>query len=394
MTDHPLFWIMAAAVAAPLLAEIPVGVRMPTVVIEVLLGIVIGPQVLGLAHFNDFVETMFGFAMAMTLFMGGMELDLHAIRGRPLSLAIGGWLFSLVLGLAALALLHALPRVHAPMLVALGLCTTGLGVLIPVFRDSGQLETALGRMALAAGALGELGPIVAMSLILSGRYSTWQELAYLLAFLAAVAAAMVIGMRARPPKLMTFLSRHLHASAQLPVRLSLLLLGGMFLVADRLGFESVLGAFAAGMVIGQATQGEGAKPFRHKLDAVAFGWFYPFFFIGTGLKFNVEALGADLTTMLLVLLFLPLFLLVRGLPVLVGYRSALAPRERLPMALSSAVPSLSIIVVITEIGVRTHSMSTDMATALVGAALLAVLLFPTLANALSSAQEGRSTASA
>src|SRR6478735_9852341 len=134
MTDHPLFWIMAAAVAAPLLAEIPVGVRMPTVVIEVLLGIVIGPQVLGLAHFNDFVETMFGFAMAMTLFMGGMELDLHAIRGRPLSLAIGGWLFSLVLGLAALALLHALPRVHAPMLVALGLCTTGLGVLIPVFR--------------------------------------------------------------------------------------------------------------------------------------------------------------------------------------------------------------------------------------------------------------------
>jgi len=255
-------------------------------------------------------------------------------------------------------------------------------VLIPIFRDSGQLDSAFGRMVMAVGTLGELGPIVAMSLLLSQRYSTWQEIGYLLVFFAIVGTACAVGMGARPPRLLAFLSRHMHTSTQLPVRLSFLLMAGLLVLAERFGFEGIFGAFAAGMIIGLATRGATGKPLRDKIDAVTFGWFYPFFFVGTGVKFNVPALFANATTMLLVPAFVLLFLFVRGAPVWLLYRNSILPAQRLPFALSSAVPSLSIIVVITEIGLRARIMNHDIAAAMIGAALLSVLLFPTVAGAL------------
>jgi Kef-type K+ transport system membrane component KefB len=380
---YPIFWILVAAVAAPLLSEIPLGIRMPIVVIEVILGVIIGPHALDLVHFDGFIVTMFTLAMATTLFMGGMELNFGEIKGRPLSLAVGGWSVSLLLGIAVVVLLRIIPQVHAPLMVTLGLCTTGLGVMIPVFLASGQLGTPFGRLFLAAGTLGEIGPIVAMSLLLSQQYSTWQEVGFLCAFLAIVGATVIVGMGAREPQMATLLSRHTHAISQLPVRISLLMLATLFVLAERFGFESILGAFAAGMIVGQATRGAGGRPLREKINAVCVGWFFPFFFVGTGIKFNIAALGQDLPTMLLVPTFVILFLIVRGVPVLL-YRKDLAIAQRLAFALSSAVPSLSIIVIITEIGVRAKAMNPDVAAGLTGAALLSVMLFPTMVGALLS----------
>jgi Kef-type K+ transport system membrane component KefB len=388
LVGHPVFWILVAAVLAPLLAEIPVGFKVPVVVLEVVLGIVIGPHVLNLVQFEGFVAVMRTIGMAMTLFMAGMELDFGAIKGPPLFLATGGWMVSVFLGLAVVGILHVIPQVHAPEMVTLAICTTGLGVMVPIFRDAGQLRTAFGRLFLAAGTLGELGPIVAMALLLSRQYSTWQESGFLLAFLAIVGVAIAVGVVARPPRVLAILSRHMHTSTQLPIRISLLLLGAALLLAESFGFEIILGALAAGMVLGVTTRGEQGEPLRVKMDAVCFGWFYPFFFVGTGVKFDITALGRDLTTMLLVPAFVVLFLLVRGVPVLL-YRSQIPASQRLPFALSSAVPSLSIIVVITEIGVKLGSMNPDVAAALVGAALLAVLLFPTIAGALLSRTAGQ-----
>ena len=139
LVGHPFFWMLLAAVIAPLLAEVPLGFKVPVVVIEVALGIVIGPQVLGLVQFEGFIVAMFALGMAATLFMAGMELDFGEIRGRPLSLATVGWVVSVVLAILAVSLLHVIPYVNAPLMVALALCTTGLGVLLPVFRDGGHL---------------------------------------------------------------------------------------------------------------------------------------------------------------------------------------------------------------------------------------------------------------
>jgi Kef-type K+ transport system membrane component KefB len=383
LVGHPVFWILAAAVLAPLLAEIPVGFKVPVVVLEVVLGIMIGPHVLRLVQFRGFVETMFTFGMAMTLFMGGMELDFGEIKGRPLFLAVGGWSVSVLLGVTVVGLLHAIPNVRAPLMITLAICTTGLGVLIPTFRDGGQLGTAFGRFVIAAGTIGEVGPIVAMSLLLSQHYSTWQEGGFLVAFLLIIGIAIAIGMSARPPMVMEILHRHMNKSTQLPVRMSLLMLAALLWLAGNFGFENILGAFAAGMVLGQATRAEHGKELREKIATVSFAWFYPFFFVGTGIKFDIAALGRDLTTMFLVPTFAVLFLIVRGIPVLL-YRGHLDKAQLLPFALSSAVPSLSIIVVITEIGQRSMSINSDVAAAMIGAAMLSVLLYPTIAGALLS----------
>lgn len=192
-------------------------------------------------------------------------------------------------------------------------------------------------------------------------------------------------MGARPPRLLAFLSRQMHASTQLPVRISLLMLAALAVLAEQFGFESIFGAFAAGMIVGQATRGEDGKPLRAKIDAVSFGWFYPFFFVGTGIKFDIAALGQHLTTALVVPAFVILFLVIRGAPVFL-YRNDIEKAQQLPFALSSAIPSVSIIVVITDIGVQTKTINPDIAAAMIGAALLSVLLFPTIAGVLLSSK--------
>src|ERR1022692_2834825 len=227
LVGHPVFWILAAAVLAPLLAEIPIGFKVPVVVLEVVLGIVIGPQILNLVQFDGFVVTMFMIGMAATLLIAGMELDFAEIKGRPLFLAVGGWTVSVLLGVTVVGLLHVIPQVHAPLMVTLAMCTTGLGVLIPIFRDSGQLGTIFGRLVLAAGTLGEVGPIVAMSLLLSQQYSTWEESGFLVAFVVIVGTAIAVGIGARPPRLLTLLSAQTQRRTQLPVRISLFVLAAL-----------------------------------------------------------------------------------------------------------------------------------------------------------------------
>jgi Kef-type K+ transport system membrane component KefB len=379
--DHPVLTIAAVAVLAPLLAEIPVGVRVPVVVLEVLLGILIGPHVLGLVEPNQFLSTMQLIGTAAMLFMAGSEIDFEKIRGPALSLALRGWMASVVLAIAAAAVLQVARHSDDLIMVTIALTTTSLGALLPMLRDDGQLESPFGRLLLAAGTVGEVGPIVAVSLALSGRYTTAQEFGFLVAFLALVGLSAAVGIAARPPRLLALLERTMHASTQLPVRLALFVVTALFVLATEFGFEGILGAFAAGMVIGLVTRGEEGETFRVKVDAVCFGWFTPFFFVGTGIQFDPGALARDPTTIFMTPAFLLLFLLVRGAPVLL-YRAALPRAERPSFGLCSSVASLGLVVVITEIGLRSKSMSPDIAQALIAASLLSLLLFPALSAAL------------
>ena len=378
---HPVFVVVLVAVIAPLLSELPVGRRVPIVVLEVILGIVVGPHVLDLVRFDAFLSTMATIGMAAVLFMAGMEIDFETIRGRPLSLAVSGWLVSVAIAFAAVFVLHVIHDVEAPWMTMIALTTTSLGALLPILRDGKHLDTPFGRSMLAAGTAGEVGPIVAVSLSLSTRYATWQEFAFLLVFLGLVALAAGVGMGVRPPRVLALLSRTMHASSQLPVRLALLVLAALFVLSEEFGFEGILGAFAAGMIVGLATRGDEGKLFRVKLDGIFFGWFTPFFFVGTGIAFDVGALTRNSETMLLVPTLLILFVAARGLPVLL-YRKDIAKAEQPPFALFSSVASLGLIVVITQIGLRAKNMNPDIAQALVGAALLSSLVNLTLGNAL------------
>ncbi len=394
LADHPIFVVFLVAVLAPLVAQTRLGSRMPVVVFEVVLGIVIGPQVLKLVADHGFLAFMREVGMVAVMFMAGMEIDFARIRGRPLALGVTGWLASIALSAAALAVLHPLLGLALPPTLIIALATTGLGTLLPILRDGGLLASPLGAMLLAAGTVGEVGPIVAASLVLSSRFSSWQEFALLIVFLAVVALAIAMGAGLRPPRLLALLARTMHTSTQLPVRLALLLLASLIFLSQRFGFEAAIGAFAAGMIVGVAVRGPDGEDFRTKIDAVCFGWFAPFFFVGTGVAFDVVGLCRDLKTMLLVPVFLALFLLARGLPVWL-YRRDLPRNELAPMALSSSVASLGIVVVVTSVGLKSGRLAPDVAQALIGAALLSLLVYPTATRALlARAQAGTDRASA
>jgi Kef-type K+ transport system membrane component KefB len=394
LTEHPIFVVFLVAVAAPLLAQTRLGSRLPVVVFEVVLGIVIGPQVLKLVADHGFLTFMREVGMVAVMFMAGMEIDFARIRGRPLALGAMGWLASLAVAAAALVVLQPLLGLSLPAILVIALVTTGLGTLLPILREGGLLGTPFGALLLAAGTVGEVGPIVAASLVLSSRFSTWQEFALLAVFLGLVALAIALGAGLRPPKLLALLARTMHTSTQLPVRLALLLLATLIFLSQRFGFEAAIGTFAAGMIVGVAARGPGGEDFRKKIDAVCFGWFAPFFFVGTGVAFDVAALGRDVQTLLLVPTFLALFLLARGLPAWL-YRRDLPRRELAPLALSLSVASLGIVVVVTSVGLKSGQLDADVARALIGAALLSLLVYPTAARVLlARAQTGTVAAGA
>ena len=381
--ENTAFVVLLAALLAPLLAQTPVAARLPVVVLEVLLGIAVGPHALGWIEATPFLKQMIAIGITSVLFMAGLEVDCELIRGRPLLLAVAWWLLALAVALGSVAVLHVVPDVDAPMMVALALVTTGLGLLPRMLRESGRLATAYGRLLLAAGTVGQVAPAVVVALTLSPRYNTVHEFAFLFAFLALVVVAVVAGAGVRPPRLIALLTRTLHASTQLPIRLTLVVVGGFLMLSDKLGLEGILGALAAGMVVGRASRDAAAKPFRIKLDAISFGFLTPFFFVGTGASFDLTAMTRDLPTMMLVPTFLLLFLVVHGLP-MVLYRSQLALHERLSFSFSASVASLALVAVIAELGRHHRGVNADTAQALVAAALLSMLVFPTLAALLAA----------
>jgi len=381
LSNHPVFLVMLVAVAATLIAEVPIGFRLPVVVLEMVLGIVIGPHGLGMTDARGLLGWLGGTAgLAALFFMGGVELDLDRVRGRPLSLAVGGWALSLVLGLFFAGLLYLASMIRSPVLVGLALTTTSLGMLLPILKDKGEFDTGFGRFALAAGAVGEFGPVIVMSLLLTTEYSHWKEVALMLVFVGIAFVAANVALKARPPKALELLTRTMNSSAQLPVLLSVLLLTSFLVLSETFGFEGVLGAFAGGMIVGLATRGKKGEPLREKIDAIGFGFFMPFFFVVSGIKFDLGALLNSRKAMVMLPMFLVLLFVVRGAPVYL-YRKELAKAEKLPLALYSA-SALPLIVALTEIGVRTHHMTSDIAAALVGAGMVSVLLFPTLAGIL------------
>ena len=136
------------------------------------------------------------------------------------------------------------------------------------------------------------------------------------------------------------------------------------------------------MIVGVATRGEDGKLIRVKADAVCFGFLVPFFFVTSGMKFDLGGLLQSPKTMFLIPVFFFLFFVVRGAPVFL-YRSDICEKQRLPFVLYSAT-ALPLVVAITEIGMRSGRMQSDIAAALVGAAMLSVLLFPVIGGALRS----------
>ena len=350
----------------------------PVVVLELLLGIVIGPEVLDFAHSSDFIDFFSNLGLGMLFYFAGYEIDFERIKGTPMKLGALGWALSVGLAYGIGGALAAAGIVVSFLYTGSALATTAIGTLIPILKDSGGLKTRFGTYLLAAGGAGEFGPILLVTLVLTTA-SPVHEAAILLGFvflaLGVALASVRLAWRGWPAFEKTF-----EASSQLAVRITVVLVFGLVLLASQLGLDVLLGGFVAGMITRAALRGHELQVFESKLTAVGFGFFVPFFFITSGLEFDLAALGSA-EAIAKMLLFLALFLVVRGTPALLLYRKALSATERRALAFFSAT-ELPLVVAITTIAVDAGKMRVSTSAGLVGAAMLSTLIFPFVGMAL------------
>jgi Kef-type K+ transport system membrane component KefB len=377
-TDSFFAIVVVAALAAITVAAIPKRFAPPVVVLELVLGIVIGPEVLGLAQKDDFVDFFANLGLGMLFFFAGYEIDFERVRGMPIKLGAVGWLVSVALAYGIGGILAAAGVVLSFLFTGSAMATTAIGTLIPILRDSGELRTRFGTYLLAAGAAGEFGPILLVTLVLSA-HNPLHEAVILIGFVAlAVGLALIsirYGSRGWPA-----LERTLEASSQLAVRVTVVLIFGLVLLAGELGLDILLGGFVAGMITRLALKGQELAVFESKLTAVGFGFFVPFFFVTSGIAFDLEALGS-VGALAKLVLFFGLFLIVRGVPALLLYRGVLAARDRAALAFYSAT-ELPLVVAITTIATEQGHMKSSTAAGLVGAAMFSTLIYPFVALAL------------
>jgi Kef-type K+ transport system membrane component KefB len=366
--------IAAAAVIAPLLSELLRRWRVPSVLFELLLGILVGPAVLGWVEVDEFVKGLSELGLAVLFFLAGYEINFAKLRGAPINRGVAGWVLSLVLGLGTGAVLALEGFVISSLLIGLALTTTAIGTLMPMLRDREMLDTRFGNFLVAAGAVGEFGPILAVTLLLSGS-SPGTEAVLLIIFAVLAVGVAAMASRPQPPRLVELLQRHLSTSTQLPVRIIILLIIALVVVATELGLDNLLGAFAAGMIARLALSPEQNEALSPRIEAIGFGFLIPVFFIVSGVNFDLDSLISSTSAMVKVPIFLGLMLLVRGLPALFVYKGLLATRERASLMLLQAT-ALPLLVVITQIGLETEQMKPENAAALVGAGMVSVLVFP------------------
>lgn len=377
-----LVLIPTIAVAAPLLVlAFKRWIAIPLVVFEIVLGLILGPAMLGWIV-PDALATFFAdFGLAMLFFLAGMEIDFRTIRGRPLSRAAIGWVISLAAGFGIAAL--AAPHLSAAAFVAIALTSTALGTIMPVLRDSGDLRTPFGVAVMALGAVGEFGPLLAISLFLSGR-SPLAAALVLVAFAVIAGAAIWYAARGGGRHLHRIMATTMHTSGQFGVRLVVLVLVALVALSIILDLDLLLGAFTAGVLYRLLLSGapeHDVEVIEGKVEALGYGFLVPIFFIYTGVTFDLEALFASGRTLALVPIFLVLLLLVRGLPSMLAAPPGASRVDLAATALFGAT-GLPIIVAVTAIGVEAGDITSGTAAALVGAGMLSVLLFPLIALAI------------
>jgi Kef-type K+ transport system membrane component KefB len=388
-----LLIVVAVGFAAPFVLGLAPRVRLPSIVVEIAAGILVGPSVLGWVRFDSTIQVISTIGLGFLLFLAGLEIDFARLRGPVLHLTAAGYVASFAIAVVVGLLLKAGGLVDTPLLVAIALASTSLGVLIPVLKDAGESGSELGQLVIAAGSIADFGAIILLSLFFTGEGGTGSTL-LLIGSLLAVALAVLFVVRGaeRSRRIRADLLRLQDTTAQIRVRGAMVLLVAFAAIAQKLGLEVILGTFAAGAVLTLVDRDQVMThpQFRRKLEAMGFGLFIPVFFVSTGVRYDLHALLATTSTVVMVPIFLAALLVVRGIPALL-YRRLVGTRHALAAGLMQAT-SLPFIVAATAIGLDLGLIDAAGSAALIAAGLLSVVLFPVTALSLLRGAAAPSTA--
>ena len=351
------------------------GPRIPQVVVFLLGGVIIGPHVLGVAEVSS-IQLLANIGLGFLFLLAGYELDPALLRQRPGELAMLGWVISAVAAVGVAAGLTAAGYIRDYVPVGLALTTTALGTLLPILRDNDMLVGQFGRYIFAAGAVGELFPILIIAVFLTKRGHFIALASVALVGVLAISLTAIPWL-ARSSVVQRVIREGQDATGQITLRWAVVLLFVLLAMASRFGLDVVLGAMLAGIVLRVWTRrlNMDIEALEHKFDAVGYGIFIPIFFISSGMSLDLKSISQD---PLRLILFFLMLLIVRGLPSLLVYRRALPARQRVEMTFITAT-TLPLLIALAEIGRQDGVMLPATAAALVGAGVLSVLVFPLVA---------------
>jgi Kef-type K+ transport system membrane component KefB len=387
-----LLGVLAIALLAPLALGFAPRLRVPAVVLEIVLGVMVGPSALGWLEPDLAVQIVSLLGLAMLLFLAGLEVDTRSLGGGLLPLAMAGFALSLLIGWVAGLGLDAAGWVKDPLLLAVAVSATSLGLVVAVLKDAGQLGSPLGQTTIAASSLADFAAVLLLSLLFSADGKGTGSQLLLFALFAGIVGlvALAAATSARNMRLSSVVLRLQDTTAEIRVRAAMLLLIAFAVVAERLGLESILGAFLAGAAVAALDRDSTSHPhFTLKLDAIGYGFLIPVFFVTSGMRLDVSGLVDEPSQLLRLPVFLLVLLLARGLPALLYLRRLGTPNSVAAGLLQAT--SLPFLVAATQIGVLTGRMSTTTATGLVCAGLVSVLVFPALAMAVARPAEHEET---
>ena len=346
-----IFWITLVALLSPILSRLT-GKKIPDVVFLLIFGLFIGPNMLNLASSEGGIPLLKELGLGMLFLIAGFEINVSSLRSRQGYSAIATWLVCFALGMTGAAVITSFSHeLNTYIAVGVALSSTALGTLLPMLKSHGAAGTPVGNAVLVHGAVGELLPIFAISLLLSSR-SPGMAIVVLLAFMV-VAVVTVL-------------------------RLAMFLLATLIMCTARFDLDAVLGAFAAGLILRTLTPPAALHMMTRRLEVVGFTFMIPLFFVVSGMGIDVSAVVANPLGLLAVVVGI---LLCRGVPVLLAEhffdtRSGLTTRaQKVQLALYSAA-GLPIIVAVTEVATSSGLLEESTASLLVAGGALTVLLFP------------------
>lgn len=373
--------IALVAVAVPLLGALTPRLPIPGAVLEVAAGILIGPAVLGWVHLDDSIQVLSDLGLGMLLFLAGMEIDVERLRGPLGRLAGRAFALSILLGLGCSLIISHAGLGAKPIFLTVVVVSTSAGLILPLLKDAGQQDRTFGQLVLTAAAMAEVGSVATLSLLFSATaHTATARLSSLATFVALLAViALALAHVRRSPRVEQLLERLEDRSGQLRVRAALTLALSFAVLANRFGLASILGAFAAGLLV-RTIDLTGRAPHPHfqiKLEGVGFGFLIPIFFIATGIQFDAAALVRNPTAMAEIPLFLAALLIARAIPAVL-YTHQVGRRHAAAAGLMQAT-NLTFVIVAAQLGAATGQLSPTAAASLLAAGLLSAAAFPLLA---------------
>ncbi|EEH63350.1 transporter, CPA2 family [Gleimia coleocanis DSM 15436] len=376
-----LFVVSVISVLAPLLAYVIPKRIIPETVLLVVMGMLAGPYVLGFIELSDSIKLLTELGLAFLFLLAGYEIEVKELKGKRGKAALIGWLATFAIAFTMALIIPNTSGYIEQFALAIAFSATALGTLIPILKERGLIKTNVGLDVLAHGTFGELGPILAMALLLSVR-SPWETVLILALFFAVSIVMAIIPVKARAAgsKLVELIHLKSETTAQTTVRVTVMVMVSLVLLAYVFDLDVVLGAFAAGFIIRIANPA-GREELEQKLDGLAFGFLIPLFFITSGASINVGAVLEAPFALILVVFGL---LAARAVPVYFSTyftedAESYTSRDRLTVALYSTT-SLPIIVAVTHVATETGTMGPRVASILIAGGALSVLLMPLLAS--------------